>query len=71
MEASSEPQVASGFDGYVQNVKEILNRTTAELCKWFDAKKIKIMKGITALAPKSISYLDPTTLINFAELFQS
>eukprot|EP00795_Rhopilema_esculentum_P011304 gene11304-biopygen11563 len=29
------------------------------------------MKGITALAPKSKSYLDPTTLVNFAELFQS
>eukprot|EP00795_Rhopilema_esculentum_P017430 gene17430-biopygen6363 len=71
VEASSEPQVASGFDGYVQNVKEILNRTTAELCKRFDEKNIKIMKGITALAPKSKSYLDPTTLVNFAELFQS
>ena len=62
---------ASTFDGYVQDVYEIVNKANAELCKRFDEKNVRMMRGITALCPTSNSFLDVTKLIDFAELFKA
>ena len=71
VEVSVEPLTASGFEGFLQNIYEIADKTLAELSRRFDENNIAIMQGITALAPGSSSYLDSTKIINFGLLFQS
>ena len=71
VEVSVEPLTASGFEGFLQNIYEIADKTLAELSRRFDENNIAIMQGITALASGSSSYLDSTKIINFGLLFQS
>ena len=70
VEAPLNETSTGSCDGYVQDIYEIVNKANAGLCKRFNEKNIRMMRGITALCPTSNSFLDVTKLIDFAELFK-
>ena len=59
----------AGFDDFVRDVYEIVDKVNAELRKRFDEKNIVMMQGITSLCPTSSSFLDEDQLVAFAKLF--
>ena len=72
VEANVEYEAArEGFNGYVQDVYEIVDKVYAELEKRFGDKNIDIMKGISALCPSSTKFMDLESLVGFAKLFNA
>ena len=51
-----------GFDGYVRDIYEIVDKVLAELQKRFDNENITMMRGITYLCPISPSFMDENSL---------
>ena len=70
VEVNIEEEAAGvGFDGYVRDIYEILDKVLAELQKRFDDENVTIMRGITYLCPISPSFMDENSLEAFAKLF--
>ena len=59
----------AGFDDFVRDVYEIVDKVNAELRKRFGEKNIVRMQGVTSLWPTSSSFLDEDQLVAFAKLF--
>ena len=71
VDAVVEDDVGIGFDGYVRDVYEIIDKLDAELQRRFDEKNITMMRGITSLCPSSPSFMDENRLADFANLFNA
>ena len=70
VEANVEYEAApEGFNGYVQDVYEMVDKANSELEKRFGDKNIDIMKGISALCPSSTTFMEKDSLVAFAKLF--
>ena len=67
VEAPLNETSTGGLDEYVQDIYQILEKASAELCKRFDEKNTTMIRGITALCPTSNSFLDVRKLIEFAD----
>ena len=59
----------AGFDEFVRDVYEIVDKVNAELKRRFGEKNIVMMQGVTSLCPNSSSFLDEDSLVAFAKLF--
>ena len=57
----------AGFDEFIRDVYEIVDKVNAELKRRFDEKNIVMMQGVTSLCPSS--FLDEDSLVAFAKLF--
>ena len=53
----------AGFDEFVRDVYEIVDKVNAELKRRFDEKNIVMMQGVTSLCPSSSSFLDEDSLV--------
>ena len=53
------------------NIYKIVDRINKELERRFSINNIAIMKGVSALCPKSDAYLESSLLITFGELFKA
>lgn len=58
-----------GFDHYVRDVYEIVDKISAEVEKRFGNKNIVMMRGITALSHGYTTFTDENRLMAFADLF--
>jgi cysteinyl-tRNA synthetase len=73
VEANIEENLGqAGFDEFVRDVYEMVDKVNAELKRRFDEKNIVMMQGVTSLCPSSSSSLDDEySLVAFAKLFNS
>ena len=70
VEANIEENLGQvGFDDFVRDVYEIVDKVNAELRKRFDEKNIVMMPGVTSLGLTSSSFIDEDQLVAFAKLF--
>ena len=71
VESNIEDNVGqAGFDEFVREVYEIVDKVNAELRRRFDEKNVVLMRGVTSLCPSSTSFLDEDSLVAFANLFK-
>jgi hypothetical protein len=61
----------AGFEEYIRDVYEIVDKVNAELEKRFDDNNVVMMKGISTLSPGSTTFLDENSLAAFANLFHA
>ena len=70
VEANIEENLGqAGFDEFVRDVYEIVDKVNAELRRRFDEKNIVRMQGVTSLCPSSSSFLEEDSLVAFTKLF--
>ena len=70
VEANIEENLGqAGFDEFVRDVYEMVDKVNAELKRRFDEKNIVVMQSVTSLCPSSSSFLDEDSLVAFAKLF--
>ena len=69
--ANVEEQANNGFEGYAQDVFEVIDCVGVELERRFDHQNMKMMEGISSLTPKSQSFLDEDIITEFASLFNA
>ena len=70
VEANIEENLGrAGFDDFVRDVYEIVDKVKCRTSKKTDEKNIIMMQGVTSLCPTSSSFLDEDQLVAFAKLF--
>ncbi|XP_033120855.1 uncharacterized protein LOC117119979 [Anneissia japonica] len=71
VESNIQQHTTDGFDVFVQNVFEVIDKIDGELNRRFSDKNLTIMKGISSLCPTSKTFLEPGPLTDFSRLFKA